>query len=351
MSVKKVRKIAFYIISSLFLILIILFVISFRGKILNVIAPVLYAMPIVYIVRPLSLKLESKGLNRSISIILVYLLFVLAGVAALMYLIPELINNTRELGDKLPDIMKQYQEIFNAFIAEVKYSKWSEDVKRPILNQIEEIIAAVQGQGDKILNRIGELLAGTAGAVVNFFMALIIAFYYIKDDRVFKDAFLLLIPRNWRKWLSDLSRGISLILEKFIQGKIITSLIVAVLEAISLIILKVRYPLVLGVIGGLSNLIPYFGPFIGAIPTLAIAFLDSPSKALWAGAAFFIVQQLENSIISPKVIKGQLGLHPVATILAVIAGWEFFGILGMMLAVPVIAIIREIVTKTVDSLS
>jgi len=117
-----------------------------------------------------------------------------------------------------------------------------------------------------------------------------------------------------------------------------------------LILLRVKYPVILGVIGGITNVIPYFGPIIGAIPSVAVALLESPLKALWTIILFTVVQQIDNVIITPKIVEGRVGLHPVATILAVLIGGEFFGIIGMLVAVPVAAMLKIIITRIIEAL-
>jgi predicted PurR-regulated permease PerM len=138
-------------------------------------------------------------------------------------------------------------------------------------------------------------------------------------------------------------------LSKFIQGQLLTAIIVGVLETIGLFLVRVKYPLVLGVIGGIAEIIPYFGPVIGAVPAVAIALIESPIKAMWAVLVYVVVQQLENAYISPKIIEGRLGLHPVATIMVILAGGKFFGVAGMLLAVPVTAILRVLIKRTINA--
>ena len=177
---------------------------------------------------------------------------------------------------------------------------------------------------------------------------MIIAYYYIKDAELLKEGFLSLTPRKWRNFLISTGREVSLILANFIQGQLLTALIVGALESIGLILIHAKYPVVLGMIGGIFNIIPFFGPFLGAIPAVAVSLIESPMKALWTALVFTIIQQIDNSLISPKIIEGRLGLHPVTTILAVLVGGEFMGILGMLIAVPIAAIIKIIVNRTID---
>ena len=115
-------------------------------------------------------------------------------------------------------------------------------------------------------------------------------------------------------------RDIHRVALKFIQGQIIIAIIIGIIETIGLYIVGMPYAIFLGFIGGISNIIPYFGPYIGAVPAVVIALTISPWKALLVISVFVIVQQLDNIILTPKIIKGKLGLHPIITIMSVLVG-------------------------------
>ncbi len=345
------RKAVFYIATAVILALAAFLLYRFRVEAGRILAPFFLAVPVVYMVKPIAARLERKKIKRSISILAVYFFFLLAAGAAIFYLIPELVNNTRELADKLPVFMRQYQDILGGIISKIQSSQWSEDIKEMAFREIDNGISAVEGFVSGILGRSVGMIADTATAILNIFVALFIAYYAIKDAGQFRDSFLSLLPRQWRNGAAGLGREISSILSNFIQGQLLTAFIVAALEVAALMALGVKYPLVLGIIGGVSNIIPYFGPFIGAIPIVALALLESPLKALWVVVVLFVIQQIDNTFISPKIIEGKLGLHPVATIFAVLAGGELFGIAGMLLSVPVLAILRAVLHRAVNALS
>jgi len=184
----------------------------------------------------------------------------------------------------------------------------------------------------------------------DFLMAMIIAYYLMKDADFFREGFLSLFPRKWRNGIITTAREINAVVSNFIKGQLLTALIVGCLEAIGLLIIKVRYPVVLGFVGGIANIIPYFGPFIGAIPAVAVALLQSPAKVIWTIVVFTLIQQIDNNFISPKIIEGRLGLHPVTTILVVLVGGEFFGIFGMLVSVPAAAILKIILKRTIKAI-
>jgi predicted PurR-regulated permease PerM len=345
------KRVVFYILTAAVLVLVATLAYKYRIKIGHVLMPFLLAIPIVYIVRPIARRLERKGLKIGASILAVYLFFVMAFLALALFLIPELMNNAKDLADKLPDIMRQIQDTFNGFIAEIKYSNWSEGVKDIILKQIEGVFSIMEKYAARVLEKTIDAAAGAATMVIDVSIAMFIAYYYIKDEKLFIDLFLSLLPQKWRNGARALLNEIGGIMSKFISGQLLISLIVALLETVGLIIVGVKYPLIMGLIGGIFNIIPYFGPIIGALPAVALAFMESPLKALWTVLVFIVVQQMENTFIAAKIVEGKLGLHPVATVFAVLAGAEFFGLWGMMLAVPVAAALRAAVRMAVDAIS
>ena len=306
------------------------------------------AIPLVYIVKPVTYRLSTKKFPVSVAVLTVYFFFLAAMVAAGIFFIPELALNIRELMETLPELVGRYENIFNNFIFSINSSKWSDQVKEVILNEIEDGIEAVQDLLVKVLENGLNIIMDIVRIIVDFTIAMVITYYIIKDGDKFRDYILFLLPRGWRAGAIDLGKKISRILAGFIQGQLMTALIVGVLETIGLMLVGMKYPLVLGMIGGLANIIPYFGPYIGAIPAIAIALTISPLKVAWVAGVFILIQQIDNNFISPKMIEGKLSLHPVATILAVLVGGEFFGITGMLLAVPVMAILRVLINKAVE---
>ena len=324
---------------------------KFRVKIGKIATPFLLAVPLTYIIKPLADRLERRKVPRSPAILAVYLFFILAIVAAGIFFIPELVNNTKDLLNTLPEIVSRYQKMVDNFIAALKSSKWSPEIKTVIFNEMQKGIEAAQSYAAEALKILLSSVINSIKTIIDLTIAMVIAYYFVKDPRHFKELFLSLVPRRFRNILIGLGKEVNLILSGFIQGQLLTALIVGILESIGLMIAGVKYPLVLGMIGGLANIIPYFGPYIGAIPAAAVALTDSPLRLLWTVIVFAVVQQLDNSYISPKIIESKLGMHPVTTIFAVLVGGEFYGIIGMLLAVPVFAIIRTIIKRAVDAIA
>ncbi|MDP4183517.1 MAG: AI-2E family transporter [Bacillota bacterium] len=344
------KKVLIFTPIVLIIVLLGIFLYSNRDKIIQIVIPFFIAIIIAYSLKPLVIKLESKNMPRSVSIILIYLVFTLGMVVATIFIIPELMGNTKELMDTLPDLTNKYQKLFNGYISHIQSSKWSPEIKGAILREIQNGSNNVQSFIMKNLSKGLNSMMKAVTILFDLTLSMIIAYYFIKDSKFFREAFLSVTPRKWRNGLINTGREINHILSNFIQGQLLTALIVGAMEALGLFLINSKYPLVLGLIGGIANIIPYFGPFLGCLPAIALALIESPMKAFWTIIIFSIVQQIDNAFISPKIIEGKLGLHPLTTILAVLIGGEFFGIIGMLVSVPIFAIIKVILKRSVEAI-
>jgi len=346
-----VRKIIIYIIVfALIPALILMFLYNHGDKVARVITPFFMAVAVAYLVNPLVLRLENRKIPRKYGILLIYLGFSAVAAAAVAFIIPEIISNAKELMNTLPDIVSGYQGMLNGFISDVRSSRWSGEIKNVLSDEISNIGNIARNYITDFLKRTAMSLVKTAALLFDVLLAMVIAYYFLKDAEFFKSLALSLVPGRWRNNLINMGREINAVLSNFIQGQLLVAMIVAVLEIIGLSIVRVKYPLILGLIGGASNVIPYFGPYLGAVPAVAVALIESPLKALWTAAVFVVVQQIDNSFISPRVIEGKLGLHPVTTIFSVLAGGQFFGVPGMLVSVPVMAILKVVAKRIIKAI-
>jgi predicted PurR-regulated permease PerM len=345
----KKRKVLIYIAAILLFILIILFLYYYRVKIGKIFMPFLMAGIISYLLGPLVIRLEKRRVSRSLSILLIYLAASILTTSIIVFIIPEVINNTKDLMNTLPSITSKYQTIIDNTMSAIEASRWTPDVKNAIFREVQNGLEAAQAFIMTVLKKSLVKTFEIVTAMFDVILAMIIAYYFIKDAEFFKTTFLYFTPKRWRNGIIASCREINGILSNFIQGQLLTAIIVSAMESLGLYLINVKYPLVLGIVGGVANIIPYFGPLIGAVPALAVALIQSPVKAVWTAVVFIVVQQIDNAFISPKIIEGKLGLHPVTTILAVLIGGEFFGIPGMLVSVPILAIIKIILKRIIEA--
>ncbi|MCL6450317.1 MAG: AI-2E family transporter [Acetobacteraceae bacterium] len=184
---------------------------------------------------------------------------------------------------------------------------------------------------------------GLLSGFVALILGPVVAFYILRDLPRIRERFCALLPPRVRGEVLSLVGDVDQALGGFVRGQLLVASAVGVLAALGLSLLRVRFALVLGLLAGVTDLIPYFGPAVGALVASGVALLQSLPLALEVGALFFAIQQFESAVLSPHVVGSRVGLHPVVVIFALLVGGHFLGFWGLLLAVPVAAVARVLV--------
>ncbi|MCD6435740.1 MAG: AI-2E family transporter, partial [Clostridiales bacterium] len=218
---------------------------------------------------------------------------------------------------------------------------------------VNEYISNVSSIFDKVVYTSLNSILGISRGIFKFILGFVISIYILKDKEEFGKGFRRFFYAKFTSENADkileFVRDSDKIFSKYLIGKLIDSIIIGLISMAGFFILKAPYPMLLALIIGVTNMIPYFGPFIGAVPAILITLFFSPVAALWVSIFIFFLQQLDAYIIGPKILGKSLGLSPFWIILAILIGGGFFGLLGMLVGVPIMAIIRNIVTKNIDN--
>ncbi|MGI6114078.1 MAG: AI-2E family transporter [Mahellales bacterium] len=338
MKVINFRKIA-YIISIGFLILIIAVVFFANISSLKpLFLSILIAVLLTYLINPIILFLQHY-VSRIVAIILLFTLTIVLIIISLVFIFPkisqeinELINLLPEYSNRITGLISQYQIMFDRL-------KLPETFRSTLLSSISK----AEMYTDDLIHKIMDGFINLLSNIVYVAIVPVFVFYFLKDMNYFKKLLLYFIPRKYRCDFITVVRNIGRELGLFIRGQAIVSLIVGILITIGLFIINLEYALILGIISGVFDLVPYFGPIFGSIPIVIIALLENPNKIIYALGVVIIVQQLESSVITPKIIGDSVGLHPVYIIIAILLGGIYFGVFGILFAVPITLVFRIIV--------
>lgn len=302
--------------------------------------PLVLAILLAYILNPLVSYFE-RWIPRIYSTLIAYLIFLSAIAIILVFVIPVMVQQIRGFIEGLPFYLARAREI-GAALGE-QYFRMQLQLPPALENVMETTISEFQAFALSILRRAPMATINLISAIVNFILAPIVAFYLLKDLKRIRAFFLQVFPESRRETVTRVISIINRAVGGFVRGQLTVALIVGIMCALVLIILGVDYAVLLGMIAGLFNIVPYLGPVVGAVPAVIIALLDSPIKALLVVVLFFAVQQIDNALISPNVMKHQVGVHPVIVIFSLIAGGILFGFWGILLAVPFVAVAQELV--------
>lgn len=319
---------------------------TFLGDIL---VTVIASAVIAYALNPLINKLERKNINRLEGVLIVYISILAIFFILAFLVIPKSGREIRRLVNDLPKYFEQLSDLFDGI-----YTKYYSTLGGlpPIFQGIETVVM------DNIVNLenfisgalqgfVGGVI-GMASKVVSIVLTPILTLYFLVDKDYFKDKVTSLIPMKYRKDVLRISNSIDISLSQFIKGRLIMSLYVGVATTIVLFLLGIDFAIVIGFITGLFDIVPYIGPFMGFLPAVFFAFISKPIKAIWVSLLFVLIQWVENNILGPKVIGENMGMHPIIILLSIIVGGGIFGVFGMIISVPIVAIGKIIYTYIME---
>ena len=333
---------------------------SYISKIFAVFVPFIIGASIAYLLnfilvfyennlKKTSLPLKRKG-YRSISIILSYLTAFITIYGFIYFILPQVSSSISGLMNDIP----LYVENASKFLSETMTKlNINSDVYAFALDKWNDIIEYIVNIGTSLIPVIGELVKTTASSAWNTILGLIISVYLLIDKDVLKalskKIMFGLLSKDKSERMLELGRRTNNIFGKFIVGKIIDSAIIGVLTFIVLTIFEMPYTMLISFIIGVTNIIPFFGPFFGAIPSAIIIMFVSPVKALWFILIIVIIQQLDGNLIGPKILGDSLGISAFWILFSLLVAGKWFGVMGMILGAPTFAVIYSIVKESIES--
>ncbi|NPC93989.1 AI-2E family transporter [Bacillus sp. WMMC1349] len=309
--------------------------------------PILIAGVLYFIFNPIVQFLEKK-LPRTLAILVIYLAFIGLIGLVLSAIGPIFMKQVSDLFNNIPDYVEQIQ----IFIKHLSNSQWFTWMMHQEFVSVSRIESSIGDFLTALPENITASLSSVFGFVTNIALTVVtvpfILFYMLKDGQRFPDLAVKILPHQYKKEGLKIFKDLYETLAAYIQGQLIICLFVGTSCFIGFWIAGVKYALILGLIISVTNIIPYVGPFLGASPAIVIAFLDSPTKAIIALIIVVVVQQIDGNVLSPLIIGKRLNTHPLTIILLLIGAGSFGGILGMILAVPVYAVLKAFTLNIVQ---
>ncbi|HEY8486248.1 MAG TPA: AI-2E family transporter [Limnochordales bacterium] len=294
------------------------------------------ALVLAYLLEPAVTLLERRALPRPAAILAVYAVLGLAVAGTAGYVGPVLYGELQGLAAALPEQTRRMGEQTGPWLAQWRVQRLPAVMRRAA----EAVVGRAEALLARVASRAVELAWGLVGQVVDLALAPVLAYYILKDREQLAAGLLRLVPARWQERAVQLALEVDRSLAGVVRGQLVVSACVGVLVAAGLAVLGVPYALLLGALTAALDLIPYLGPVLAGIPVVSLALLKSPWTALWALAVLVAANQVEGSVLQPRIMSRSVGLHPLAVIAAVLAGAELAGVAGMVLALPALAVAR-----------
>ena len=335
---------------------------AFFGGLFRAIGPFLIALLIAYILSPF-VRAVNRFLKRVLkklpdkprmvlAMLIVYLIGLGLTVSILVYVLPAVVRNLMDLINNIPE---KYTDL-KGWLKEIQQQYPNLDVSS-LTSMLDSTQADVVSSLQDVAGRIIPVLYTASVSVVtwlaNFLIALVVSVYmlYGRDSllRMFRILAHALLPESKIPVVREIVYDCNRIFSQFVVSKMIDSLIIGILCAVLMTILRLPYVFLISVFVGVTNMIPYFGPFIGAIPGIVIMLAISPVKAFVFALMILCLQQFDGLWLGPKLMGNSTGMKPIWIIFAITIGGKFFGVIGMFLGVPVVAIIGYLVERYLSS--
>jgi predicted PurR-regulated permease PerM len=322
------------------------------GYVLSLISYILWAVAIAYVLNPPMVFLERKfKLRRYLSLPIVFVVYVGIIIFFVLVISPVILENIKSLLDNIP---RYWITTRNWLKNTLTKTEWVKDygVDYYIEVNLRYIMDKVNVFLDSTINTLISNALSFTSTLIRFLFGSVISIYLLKDKEVliksFKRFFYAFFSGENADKLMDAAGKVNKMFSRFLIGKAIDSLIIGILCFIGLRIMKVPFALLISLIVGVTNMIPYIGPIFGMIPAVILTFFNYPQKTLWVLLFIFILQQFDGFILGPKILGDSVGLSPIWVILAILLGGGLFGVVGMLLGVPLVAVVKVMLTDAID---
>ena len=299
--------------------------------------PLLLALISTFLLQPAVSFVEREEISRSTAILVVYLLLTIAGSLLTSLFIPKWQQTWSSIQVDLP----RYTAMLGAALKELQANLLDHfplmanyDLAGRSRRSVEQFVAQLLVQSPRQALRLGSLIL----------MVPLFTFFFLRDGRKIMRTFIALAPNRYFEMAHDLTALVTRQLSHFIRGRILEAAIVGLVVTIGLSFTDIRYAIFLGVFAGVTNLVPYIGPLIGMVPGLLIALVDlgMGGQFWWIVIVYFLIAQVivDNFLLIPILISRVSNLHPIWVIIAIVMGGKLYGVLGMIIGVPVASILK-----------
>lgn len=317
-------------------------VLSFFIVILKILSPLFIGIIIAWLLNPIVSWLTKKGVNRTLSTVSVFIVFLSILVLLLYLVIPAFMNQIKDIITVVPELIDNADNWIQRFfdnltnLYEYDFASIEKEVYQVIKNFSETITV---GLPDLLVSLAGTIISGG----INILMGFILAFYLLFDLSNVRKHFLTFVPKKFHHDAIEITDRLDDTLKSYVQGTLFVMFVLFVFQSTAFSVAGLKAPLVFGTFCAITNIIPYIGPYLGGIPAVLVGFTISPLVGLFTLIAVLCSQLLESYVLTPIIMSKTMKLHPVTIIIGLLIFGHFFGMLGMILSTPVISCVKVIV--------
>lgn len=311
------------------------------GTLLGVISPFFIGFIIAWLLNPIVNKLTDHGMKRGLATVIVFILFLALIYLFCLAVIPSLVSQINDIAKMVPDILDNLKEIVDKIFVKLSTETNIDmsSVKTNFLTYIENFAKNVSTDlPTKIITIVQNLVSGIGKLAVG----LVIGFYLLFNFHNFSKHFMNIVPKRFKNSAERLLDEIGSITYKFINGTFIDCFVLFLISCVGFSLIGLKAPVFFAFFCAITNVIPYIGPYIGGAPAMLVGFTMSPLTGLLTLLFMIVVQTIEGNFLQPMIVGKKLDLKPVTIVISLLIFGHFFGIIGMIIATPIVAILKAI---------
>ncbi|MEW3521033.1 AI-2E family transporter, partial [Enterococcus entomosocium] len=346
-------------VTSLLVILLILLILLLFTKVSYLFEPVwqflaIVGLPIIlagilyYLMNPTVDYLERKGIKRIYSIFGLFVLVVGLIVWGVVVIIPKIQEQSMSFADNLPGYLTIIENKVNEILSDPIFSQVQDQIEASNEKLISSLTDIVQNLSRSTIQNLGSFFGAVATIVLAVITMPFILFYLLKDGRKLAPYFVKFLPTKMRQPSLIVLKEMNDQVSSYIRGQLTVAFAVAVMFMIGFSIIGLDYAITLGIAAGFLNLIPYLGSFLAMIPAVFLGIVGGPVLLIQVLIVFVIEQTIEGRLISPLVLGNELSIHPVTILLVLLTSGKLFGLVGVILGIPVYAAAKVIITHVFE---
>lgn len=317
-------------------------IIPFVLSVLSILLPLFVGLLIAWLFYPLVKKLVNKGIKKGFATTIIYLVFISVILIILFTIIPLLYEQITDLVSQFPTISATVQEWISNF-----FNQFADipgfNIEATKLSLLEKINMIGKNLTDSLPTIMVNIISGLFSGLGTFGLGLIIGFFILVGVDQPLEAVKDLLPKRAQEHFLGIAESVNASCRSFINGALIDCLVVFVISTVALWIVGLKSPILFGLFCGITNIIPYAGPYIGGAPAVIVGFSQSPLTGILTLVAIAIIQGIEGNIFQPMIMSKTTKLHPVTILLGLLIFGHFWGMVGMIVATPLLAAIKAII--------
>ncbi len=308
--------------------------------ILKILTPLFIGIVVAWLLNPLITRFEKKKIRRGIGVAFAYIILIGCIVLLVKAIIPLIYNQTIDLVANFPDIFSSIKDWLFGLFDKLDSSVINlETIEKTLSTRIDSFAGDLSTSLPSIIINSLSIIVSSIGT---FIIGLVIGFFLLLSCKNLSNTLLEMVPKKFRSGVNDLAQRIDHSLRGYVNGALFDAFIVFVISSTVFAIMGLKAPLLFGLFCGLTNVIPYAGPYIGGAPAVIVAFSQNTGLGIAILIAIFIIQAIEGNVLQTLIISKTTKLNPVTIIIGLLIFGHFFGIVGMLLSTPIIGVCKVI---------